>query len=122
MPFLGPFWLPVPRHLTTGVRRKVLNPGNRDDVFAFEKAPVHVQVSKDPALAFIVESFFYRSQPAADIDEDIGLTFSAALVFGEDEAPQRAIEIGLEEDYTPARRLRRLRPAGAVPLRDRRRP
>jgi len=101
VPFLGPFWLPVPRHLTTGVRRKVLNPGNRDDVFAFEKAPVHVQVSKDPALAFIVESFYYRSQPAADIDEDIGLTFSAALVFGEDEAPQRAIEIGLEEDYTP---------------------
>ena len=101
VPFLGPFWLPVPRHLTTGVRRKVLNPGNRDDVFAFEKAPVHVQVSKDPALAFIVESFYYRSQPAADVDEDIGLTFSAALVFGEDEAPQRAIEIGLEEDYTP---------------------
>jgi hypothetical protein len=102
VPFLGPFWLPVPRHLTVGVRRKVLEPASRDDVFAFEKAPVDIQISKDPALAIIVESFYYRSQPAPENwHDDVGLTFSAALVFGEDEAPQRAIEIGLEEDLTP---------------------
>ena len=100
VPFLGPFWLPVPRHLTVGIRRKVLDPGSKSEVFAFERAPVHVFLDDDPKLAFNVESFFYRSQPAADIREDLGLTFSAALVFGDDQAPQHAFEVGLEEDYT----------------------
>ena len=111
VPFQGPLLLPVPRHLTAGLRRKVLDPASIGQVFAFERAPVHIHLADD--LAFIVESLFYRSQPAHELpaepepkpdpggDPDaLGLTFSAALVWGEDESPQQGLEIGLDEDYT----------------------
>ena len=111
VPFQGPLLLPVPRHLTVGLRRKVLDPASIGQVFAFERAPVHIALADD--LAFIVESLFYRSQPAHELpaepepkpdpggDPDaLGLTFSAALVWGEDESPQQGLEIGLDEDYT----------------------
>ena len=100
VPFFGPLGLPVPRHATVGIRRRILDPGSQEQVFAFERAPVNVRISSDPAVAFIVESFFYRSLPSATINEDLGLTFSAAIVFGEDTSPQHAFVFGLEEDYT----------------------
>ena len=100
VPFHGPFWLPVPRHLTVGIRRKVLDPASKEQVYAFEGAPVHLVITDDHRIAFNVESFFYRSQPSENLDKDLGLTFSAALVFGPDSAPQQALEIGLDEDYT----------------------
>ena len=49
VPFLGPFWLPVPRHLTAGIRRKVLDPTSKSQVFAFERAPVHLTLADDHA-------------------------------------------------------------------------
>jgi hypothetical protein len=100
VPFFGPFGVPVPRHITIGIRRAVLDPGSQEKVFAFERAPVNVRIASDPAIAFVVESLFYRSQPTAVLGEDLGLTFSAAIVFGEDESPQHAFKFGLEEDYT----------------------
>jgi len=100
VPFRGPFFLPVPRHLTAGVRRNVLDPGSKQEVFVFERAPVHTHISKDPPLAFIVESLYYRSLPSGTLDQDLGLTFHAAIVRGKDGTAQRAYEIGLEEDYT----------------------
>ena len=100
VPFRGPLFLPVPRHVTAGVRRNVLDPGSKQEVFAFERAPVHVHISKDPPLAFIVENVYYRSLPSQTLDEDLGLTFHAAIVRGKDGTAQTAYEIGLEEDYT----------------------
>jgi hypothetical protein len=100
VPFFGPLGVPVPRHATVGIRRRVLDPGSEEQVFAFERAPVNVRIASDPAVAFIVESFFYRSQPAGAIAQDLGLMFSAAIVFGEDESAQNAFAFGLEEDYT----------------------
>jgi hypothetical protein len=101
VPFLGPFWLPVPRHLTAGIRRKVLDPGSKNEAFAFERAPVHLYLCEDHRVAFNVESLFYRSQPAsAQLSEHPGLTFSAALVFGKDTSPQHAFEFGLEDETT----------------------
>ena len=86
---------PDGRHPAQGARSDEQEPGVR--VRARAGAP---HPRRRPRVAFNVESFFYRSLPAADIAEDLGLTFSAALVFGEDEAPQHALEVGLEEDYT----------------------
>ena len=100
VPFFGPLGLPIPRHATVGIRRNILAPGSQEEVFAFERAPINVLISRDPAVAFIVDSLFYRSQPAPAIAQDLGLTFSAAIVFGEDTSPQHAFEFGLEEDYT----------------------
>ena len=100
VPFFGPLGLPVPRHATVGIRRRLLDPGSQEQVFAFERAPVNVRIASDPIVAFIVESFFYRSQPSATLDEDLGLTFSAAIVWGADTSPQHAFAFGLEEDYT----------------------
>lgn len=100
VPFFGPLGLPVPRHITVGLRRRVLDPGSTSEVFSFERAPVHIVLSQDPGIAFIVDSFFYRSQPSETIGENLGLTFSAAIVWGTDEGPQRAFAFGLEEEYT----------------------
>lgn len=100
VPFFGPIGLPIPRHATIGIRRQILDPGSQEEVFAFERAPVNVRIAGDPAVAFIVDSFFYKSQPAAAVAQDLGLTFSAAIVFGEDTSAQNAFQFGLEEDYT----------------------
>jgi hypothetical protein len=100
MPFWAPYVVPVPRHVTTGIRRRILDPNDIAEVFAFERAPIHVHLSRDPAVALIVESLFYKSQPSEDLDEDLGLTFRAALVFGEDTSPQHAFELGVGENYT----------------------
>ena len=101
VPFLSPFWLPVPRHLTVGIRRNVLDPGSKSEVFAFERAPVHLLLGEDPKLAFNVESFFYRSQPAADIRRGPRADVQCgARLRGRPGAAQHAFEVGLEEDYT----------------------
>ena len=101
VPFRGPFWLPVPRHLTAGIRRKVLDPGSKNEVFAFERAPVHLFLCEDHRVAFNLESLFYRSLPVtSELLEDSGLTFSAAVVFGDDVSPQHAFEIGVAEENT----------------------
>jgi hypothetical protein len=113
VPFFGPLPVP-PRHVTIGVRRKVLDPGDLSSVFAFDRAPVYLEINGDPKLHFVVESFYYQSQPADSsgppsglasgrqpgTPEGLGLTFTAELVIGADTSPQQAIEIGLDEDYT----------------------
>jgi hypothetical protein len=100
VPFFGPLGLPVPRHATVGIRRRTIDPSDPQQLFAFERAPVNLRIARDPAVAFVVESLFYRSLPSETLDEDLGLTFSAAIVFGEDASPQHAFAFGLEEDYT----------------------
>lgn len=100
VPFHGPFWLPVPRHATVGIRRNVIDPTDKEQVYAFDRAPVHVHLFADPKLAFNVESFFYRSMPAEDLAEDLGLTFEAAIVWGEDASPNNALGLSLEPEYT----------------------
>ncbi len=100
VPFHGPFWLPIPRHITVGIRRNVLDPANKEQVFNFDRAPVDLHLVEDRRLALVVESFFYQSLPSSDIDQTLGLTFDLALVWGNKDAPNNALAIGLEEDYT----------------------
>ena len=86
VPFLGPFWLPVPRHLTAGIRRKVLDPGNKSEVFAFERAPVHLpspttscRVQRRVALLPLAARRRHRRGPRADLQR--------RLVFGRTRRP-----------------------------------
>ena len=123
VPFFNPFVLPVPRHLTAGIRRRVLDPGNPSQVYTFEEDPVHIVIRDKHKLALNIASFFYRSMPLEELDDrflptkpefptadgwdDPGLTFSAALVFGEEQPasglgdePQQALTFGVEENLT----------------------
>jgi hypothetical protein len=98
VPFFSPWVVPIPRHVTLGIRRRVLQADDERAVFQFERAPVLVFFDKDKG--FIVESLFYKSLPAEDLSRDLGLTFAAAIFFGEEESAQHAFEIGLGENYT----------------------
>ena len=114
VPFDGP--LPVPRHITVGIRRTVLNPTDAGQVYAFDHAPVYLQLSQDPKLHFVLETLYYQSQPgdsaagppsglasgvkSGTYSDGLGLTFTAELVIGDDMSPQQAIELGLQDDYT----------------------
>lgn len=120
-PFFSPYIAPLPRHLTVGLRRRVLNPEDPREIFSFEEAPIHIHFRRDSAVGFIVESFFFRSLPSDDSGGNHGLSFSAAFFFGGDVSeplenaggaapgsppaspprpPQHGVEIGLGENYT----------------------
>jgi hypothetical protein len=123
VPFFSPFVLPIPVHLTAGIRRRVLDVGNPSQVHTFEEDPVHIVIREQHKLALNIASFFYRSTPYAQLDDrflptkpefptaegwdDPGLTFSAAIVFGEEKTPklgsdepQQALTFGVEENLT----------------------
>ena len=101
VPWWSPWVIPVPRHVTVGLRRRVLDPADRHQVYDFARAPVNVRLARDPQVNFIVDSFFYRSEPLDHAGTDLGLTFSAAVVFGQNSSTPTALTVGLGENYTP---------------------
>ena len=139
VPFYSPFLLPVPVHLTAGLRRSVLDVASPSQVYAFERDPVQIVLrSADPRIALHVSSFFYRSMPYAQLDDrflptkpefptadgwdDPGLTFSAAIVFGDGQAPpfdqdgpQQALTFGIEENLTIVLGYRRAPDTSPIP-------
>ena len=139
VPFYSPFLLPVPVHLTAGLRRSVLDPASVSQVYDFDHDPVQIVLrSADPRIALNVASFFYRSMPYAQLDDrflptkpefptadgwdDPGLTFSAAIVFGDGQAPpldsdgpQQALTFGIEENLTIVLGYRRFPDTSPIP-------
>jgi hypothetical protein len=103
LPFLSEFIVPVPRHITVGIRRNLLTPYDEQATFVFEEAPVQLVFGEEPRWGIVIESFFYRSRRPAPPDEPIdpGITFSAAVFFGDINEPNHAITIGLGENLTP---------------------
>ena len=124
VPFFNRFVLPLPVHLTAGLRRNVVDVTDPEQVFNFTRDPVHIVIREQHKLALNIASFFYRSLPGEQLDDrflptkpefptadgwdDPGLTFAAALVFGEEspapsfdsDGPQQAITFGIEENLT----------------------
>ena len=92
VPFYSLYVLPIPRHITLGIR-KLFNSSdqikNVAEYFDFSRAPVVAYFNRSPVLALIVRSLFYKSMPIDSIDEDLGLTFSAGLAIG-GEAPSES--------------------------------
>jgi hypothetical protein len=100
VPFYSPWVLPIPRHVTVGVRRRVLDKNDPKQVFTFDNAPIRANFSNSPAIGMMVEDFFFRSSAT-----DLGLTFDASVIFGQttDDAGHSnptAFGITLEENYT----------------------
>lgn len=108
MPFYAPYVLPIPHHITIGIRRRIIDPTDPKEVFSFDKAPIKAFFRRDPEIALIINSFFYKSLPFEDIKQDLGLTFEAGIVFadksgpaqGEPKIDKHAIIFGLGENYT----------------------
>lgn len=110
------FSIPIPRHITVGIRKLFLTEEQIKDpkeYFDFDRAPVITYFNEDPIIALFLKSLFYRSQPISDIEEKLGLTFSGGMAFGgerldpatagtEDEPPleSHVAKIGLGEQYT----------------------
>lgn len=101
IPFFSDYVLPIPRHVTLGVRREAIDPHDAKEVFAFAQAPISVRVSKDPAIDIIVESMFFRSPSAKQIETgDFGLTFSSLVGFGEQKASTATDQPGVKHAVT----------------------
>ncbi|WP_159441669.1 hypothetical protein [Roseivivax lentus] len=123
VPFYSLWVLPIPRHITIGVRRRNVDPFDIEEVFDFNKAPVKGQISSDPNLQLILESFFFRSMPIEELDRDLGLTFKAGLVIGSSAAPgesgetidHNTILLELGENYTVRAGYKREFSAGGLP-------
>lgn len=100
IPFYSPWVLPIPRHVTVGVRRRVLDKNDPKQVFTFDNAPIRVNFSSSPVTGLMVEDFFFRSSAS-----EVGLTFDASVVFGQTHdnaghSDATALGITLEEHYT----------------------
>jgi hypothetical protein len=98
VPFFSPYLLPVPRHVTVGIRRRVLDPTDQNEAYSFENSPIQVELFREPHFGVLVESLFFRSP--ADVEQDLGLAFALALIWGEAESANNALRIGLGERYT----------------------
>lgn len=100
VPFFSPYVIPIPRHLTIGVRRRILRDDDLADAFAFSAAPVKITFCKDPEWKVIVNSLFYKSLPAEDLATDLGLSFSAVIVRSNEPSPSHGFEVSLGDHYT----------------------
>ena len=107
VPFFSPYVIPIPRHITIGLRRRVLENDVIGDVFAFSGAPVQAFFNREPDFGFLVNSFFYKSLPSEDLSTDLGLTFSAVIFYAEKDSPAHGFEISLGDHYTPLLGYRR---------------
>ncbi len=100
VPFYAVYGVPIPRHVTVGVRRRILDKSDPKEIFTFDNAPVRAFFTRSPETGFIVDSFFFKSLPSG-----VGLTFDTAFVFGDthdvdNKSEAMALGIGLEEEYT----------------------
>jgi hypothetical protein len=107
VPFFSPYVIPIPRHITIGLRRRVLEADSITDVFAFSEAPVQIFLNSDPEFGFLINSFFYKSLPSEDLSTDLGLTFSAVVFFDGGDSDAHGFEISLDDHYTPLLGYRR---------------
>ena len=107
VPFFSPWVLPIPRHVSIGVRRRIIDANDPAQVFKFDEAPVRTFFTRSPETGLIVNSLFFKSLPSG-----VGLTFDMAFVFGNTSDVNRkseamALGIELQEDYTLAVSYRR---------------
>jgi hypothetical protein len=101
VPFFSAYLLPVPRHLTIGMRRAVTEWQDPKQVFDFDNAPVRIEFAGDPKWGLLIEKLFFRSEPATDT-----LTFLSGIqlsvqLFRETESSEQAFGIELGENVTP---------------------
>jgi hypothetical protein len=107
VPFFSPWVVPIPRHVTVGMRRRVLNLGDATQSHRFDTAPIRISLSAEPLTGIIVDSFFFKSLPGG-----AGVTFDMAFVLGSthnDAGKSEAVAIGiaLEEGYAIVASYRR---------------
>jgi hypothetical protein len=106
IPFFSPWVIPIPRHITIGIRRRIIDADDPEQVYRFADAPIQIKFQEDPPAGLIINSFFYTSEPGG-----VGLTFD--IVFYDSRSDRDAkdhpsgIGISLEEDYTFALSYRR---------------
>jgi hypothetical protein len=99
LPLVTTTGVPLPRHITVGVRRRALDSlVDPKPAYKFTQAPFVRAASRAPGFGLIVESFFFRSLPAA---QGLGLSFAAAFYRDEEKSDPAAFSFGLGENVTP---------------------
>ncbi len=76
-----PFVLPIPRHVTLGLRRSLEDVADVGDVAAFTRAPLVVYFTESSPNGFLVNELFLRSQSVENLLTD-GLRVDLAFFFG----------------------------------------
>lgn len=109
VPFFSPYLVPIPRHISAGLRRRTVDPTSKAEVYSFEDAPVVFEVSKSPPFGLLIESLFFRSP--ADPAADAGVRASVAFFFSPEVSSannaltlgvggHNSIMVGYRRDYT----------------------
>jgi hypothetical protein len=101
VPFLSSYVVPVPRHLTVGMRRAVLSWQDPGKVFDFAQVPVRIVFGGDPKWGLLIEKLFFQSEPAPDVLTFLGGTELSVQIFRETDKTEQAFGLELGEDVTP---------------------
>jgi hypothetical protein len=120
VPFFG-----IPRHLTAGIRRGIVDPKDPKQTYFFDKAPIQIFFSRDPSFGLTIESLFVQipelKEAVGEDDPTLkGITLAASLFYaGESTADPKpgepppkpispqALELSLGENLTPRLTYRR---------------
>jgi hypothetical protein len=101
--------LPIPRHLTVGVRRTRNRLDDPHEAFDFTRAPVALRFASDPGCGFYIERLFFASpevalhRPTEEVVLAIlsSIQLAAGFWFERESGRSDAIEIALGENVTP---------------------
>ncbi|MED7924381.1 hypothetical protein SMD20_09070 [Nonomuraea sp. LP-02] len=95
LPFFG---IPLPRHVTIGLRRRTVAASDPVAETSFETAPILVGINAAPLVGVMVESLFYRS--ITPTSADAGLTVSVAFLLSGEGAAKHAVGLTVEDGWT----------------------
>lgn len=100
VPFFSMWFLPLPRHLTMGLRRRAIDPSDPQEIFAFEESPIYTRIKEDPEIHLYFDRLFWASQPFGDLLENPALDLAGGLVFGKDKSAQDGVLFEFGDNYT----------------------
>lgn len=100
VPFHSPFTLPVPRHITAGFRRRVLNWADKSEVFSFMDSPLLFRLGGGWAVFF--EYLFYQSMSLDPSRGEIdpGLRLKGGVILDADSSQPMAFGLEVGENLT----------------------
>ncbi len=112
LPYTHNFLVPLPRHLTTGLRRDLDGLTGKEKLWDLASAPVKIQFHADPDFGMLVNSLYYTSQPESKLKEalDPGVGVSVDFYWGKDK--DNTVGLTLDENLTPIVSYKRMPAAG----------
>jgi hypothetical protein len=109
VPFFSPWLVPLPRHVTIGLRRFIWNIKSPEVKFDFTDGPISFNCGANPRWGIEIDKLFFRSEPTNDAQTFLkGLELSVFVFFGDEhQTPQQGFGVELGENETVRAAYRR---------------